>query len=183
MTARVRAASARSTRASIESPLLGPMRISRRASSSVRRTSSTTMCRGIPGAFIRSTTSCTAGSSRSFGFRSRLDGTEGARQLSSGFTTGYTGRFGAWLSLVERLVRDQEAGGSNPLAPTNLTRCNYTQLILFRTTCSYVGASAVRNLVSILRFLHRPARLSPPLTRNRLYGLQLCLNFSTSGLN
>ena len=30
----------------------------------------------------------------------------------------YTGEFGAWLSLVERLVRDQEAGGSNPLAPT-----------------------------------------------------------------
>jgi hypothetical protein len=29
------------------------------------------------------------------------------------------GLFGAWLSLVERLVRDQEAGGSNPLAPTN----------------------------------------------------------------
>ena len=28
-------------------------------------------------------------------------------------------RVGAWLSLVERLVRDQEAGGSNPLAPTN----------------------------------------------------------------
>ena len=27
-------------------------------------------------------------------------------------------KFGAWLSLVERLVRDQEAGGSNPLAPT-----------------------------------------------------------------
>ncbi len=26
--------------------------------------------------------------------------------------------FGAWLSLVERLVRVQEAGGSNPLAPT-----------------------------------------------------------------
>ena len=25
---------------------------------------------------------------------------------------------GAWLSLVERLVRDQEVGGSNPLAPT-----------------------------------------------------------------
>jgi hypothetical protein len=29
--------------------------------------------------------------------------------------------FGAWLSLVERLVRDQEAGGSNPLAPTILS--------------------------------------------------------------
>ena len=26
--------------------------------------------------------------------------------------------FGAWLSLVERCVRDAEAGGSNPLAPT-----------------------------------------------------------------
>ena len=25
---------------------------------------------------------------------------------------------GMWLSLVERLVRDQEAGGSNPLIPT-----------------------------------------------------------------
>src|ERR1700728_4397254 len=32
--------------------------------------------------------------------------------------TRYTQRIGAWLSLVERLVRDQEAGGSNPLAPT-----------------------------------------------------------------
>ena len=26
--------------------------------------------------------------------------------------------FGAWLSLVERSVRDREVGGSNPLAPT-----------------------------------------------------------------
>ncbi len=26
---------------------------------------------------------------------------------------------GAWLSLVERSVRDAEVGGSNPLAPTN----------------------------------------------------------------
>ena len=26
--------------------------------------------------------------------------------------------FGAWLSLVERTVRDREVGGSNPLAPT-----------------------------------------------------------------
>ncbi len=28
---------------------------------------------------------------------------------------------GAWLSLVERSVRDAEAGGSNPLAPTTNT--------------------------------------------------------------
>ena len=27
--------------------------------------------------------------------------------------------FGAWLSLVERTVRDREVGGSNPLAPTS----------------------------------------------------------------
>ena len=26
---------------------------------------------------------------------------------------------GAWLSLVERLVRDQEVAGSNPAAPIN----------------------------------------------------------------
>ena len=32
--------------------------------------------------------------------------------------TGTIEMIGAWLSLVERLVRDQEAGGSNPLAPT-----------------------------------------------------------------
>ena len=29
-------------------------------------------------------------------------------------------RVGAWLSLVEHLVRDQGVGGSNPLAPTIL---------------------------------------------------------------
>ena len=29
-------------------------------------------------------------------------------------------QFGAWLSLVERTVRDREVGGSNPLAPTIL---------------------------------------------------------------
>jgi hypothetical protein len=27
-------------------------------------------------------------------------------------------RVGMWLSLVERLVRDQEAAGSNPVIPT-----------------------------------------------------------------
>ena len=33
--------------------------------------------------------------------------------------TGGNGFVGAWLSLVEHLVRDQGVGGSNPLAPTN----------------------------------------------------------------
>ena len=32
--------------------------------------------------------------------------------------TSGTNSIGAWLSLVERSVRDAEVGGSNPLAPT-----------------------------------------------------------------
>ncbi len=32
---------------------------------------------------------------------------------------------GVWLSLVERLVRDQEAGGSNPLTPTSRKGLTY----------------------------------------------------------
>ncbi len=31
----------------------------------------------------------------------------------------YSASLGAWRSLVARIVRDDEAGGSNPLAPTN----------------------------------------------------------------
>ncbi len=31
----------------------------------------------------------------------------------------YSTALGAWRSLVARIVRDDEAGGSNPLAPTN----------------------------------------------------------------
>ena len=32
-------------------------------------------------------------------------------------------RYGAWLSLVERCVRDAEVAGSNPVAPTVEGRC------------------------------------------------------------
>lgn len=32
--------------------------------------------------------------------------------------TSGTTEFGAWLSLVERSVRDAEVGGSSPLSPT-----------------------------------------------------------------
>src|SRR5437899_3355898 len=42
----------------------------------------------------------------------------------------YLERVGAWLSLVERSVRDREVGGSNPLAPTisfkHLTKTPHT---------------------------------------------------------
>ena len=36
---------------------------------------------------------------------------------SKGRVRGQFGHFGLWLSLVERLVRDQEAVGSNPTSP------------------------------------------------------------------
>ena len=50
------------------------------------------------------------------GIAHESDGTRrrwGAQQMV------YWSTFGAWLSLVERLVRDQEVEGSNPSAPTN----------------------------------------------------------------
>ena len=40
---------------------------------------------------------------------------------------------GAWLSLVERTVRDREVGGSNPLAPTN--QLQFTQTITADSRC------------------------------------------------
>ena len=40
--------------------------------------------------------------------------------------------FGLWLSLVERLVRDQEAVGSNPTSPINF-RHNRVRLSVFST--------------------------------------------------
>jgi hypothetical protein len=61
----------------------------------------------------------------------------------SGGVARYTRRLGAWLSLVERLVRDQEAGGSNPLAPTNptlsLARRNWPSVRFGRCAKSPVG--------------------------------------------
>lgn len=38
---------------------------------------------------------------------------------------------GAWLSLVERSVRDREVGGSNPLAPTTIADNAITKQCLF----------------------------------------------------
>ena len=36
-----------------------------------------------------------------------------------------TKAIGVWLSLVERLVRDQEAGGSSPLTPTSRSKVRF----------------------------------------------------------
>ena len=41
----------------------------------------------------------------------------------------YNVAIGVWLSLVERLVRDQEAAGSNPVTPT--TKVKATTVALF----------------------------------------------------
>ena len=49
-----------------------------------------------------------------FAFRSLL--------FASGNVLESQGSVGAWLSLVERTVRDREVGGSNPLAPTNFPK-------------------------------------------------------------
>jgi hypothetical protein len=38
--------------------------------------------------------------------------------------TGATLGDGAWLSLVERLLWEQDVGGSNPLAPTTESQCS-----------------------------------------------------------
>ena len=56
-----------------------------------------------------------------------FDGTATAALVQEGAADGYTrrcsGRGSAWL---ERLVRDQEVGGSNPLAPTILIPLEFT---------------------------------------------------------
>ena len=46
------------------------------------------------------------------------------REVRTRVTTGarYCDQFGLWLSLVERLVRDQEAVGSNPTSPIIFVR-------------------------------------------------------------
>jgi hypothetical protein len=39
-------------------------------------------------------------------------------------------QFGLWLSLVERLVRDQEAVGSNPTSPIILVRNIFSRFLV-----------------------------------------------------
>ena len=48
--------------------------------------------------------------------RSRICRYDGIQRRNRWYTGRCSGRGSAWL---ERLVRDQEVGGSNPLAPTN----------------------------------------------------------------
>src|SRR5580698_2945070 len=73
------------------------------------------------------------------------------------------GLFGAWLSLVERLVRDQEAGGSNPLAPTN--PFNNLQVLAGQTahpTAHPVAKLRPHPFVPILRAWRRTQPRIPP---------------------
>lgn len=42
--------------------------------------------------------------------------------------------YGAWLSLVERVVRDYEAAGSNPVTPT-YKKLMQIEVITFTTIC------------------------------------------------
>ena len=56
-----------------------------------------------------------------------------------------SGRGSAWL---ERLVRDQEAGGSNPLAPTTFSSRSVRGGILARTASSQTDRQTARFLVN-----------------------------------
>src|SRR4030095_5328401 len=51
----------------------------------------------------------------------------------------YVVRVGAWLSLVERTVRDREVGGSNPLAPTISLHLRYPPLHSFLHSSPSLG--------------------------------------------
>jgi hypothetical protein len=85
-----------------------------------------------------------------------------ARATSCGFDSHlrhqppqwYNAIVGAWLSLVERSVRDAEAGGSNPLAPTktlNHLHAFSLLLLLFHSGFSH-GGICILPLVSRLRY-------------------------------
>ena len=50
-----------------------------------------------------------------------------------------------WLSLVERLVRDQEAGGSNPLTQTKTKRWEFPVFFVLRLRCVEPTASQGTN--------------------------------------
>lgn len=52
-------------------------------------------------------------------------------QYEAAKVLGYSSVYGVWLSLVERLVRDQEAGGSNPLTPTIIPKSYHSALGIF----------------------------------------------------
>ena len=47
---------------------------------------------------------------------------QSARDIRRSIRQCESGMFGLWLSLVERLVRDQEAVGSNPTSPICFAR-------------------------------------------------------------
>src|SRR4030095_8175857 len=52
---------------------------------------------------------------------------------------------GAWLSLVEHLVRDQGVGGSNPLAPTNLFNSFQIPILTRKAVCTVVCTVSASN--------------------------------------
>ena len=65
-------------------------------------------------------------------------------------------KFGVWLSLVERLVRDQEAAGSSPVTPTievsGFTRVIADSGILFFVRICYVSTKILQNVQETLEF-------------------------------
>ena len=84
---------------------------------------------------------------------------------------------GVWLSLVERLVRDQEAAGSNPVTPTKKktvkNRCNayiygccggFFYVLFLSVFVRFYAFETVKKTVKILTKLsrsHRRLRTAP----------------------
>ena len=74
---------------------------------------------------------------------------------------------GAWLSLVERCVRDAEVGGSNPLAPTSFLTAERGATC--RKACSFAGVPGRGQLLG-----RDPAEISN-------YCITRCLTLVSSG--
>ncbi len=77
---------------------------------------------------------------------------------------------GVWHSLVVRLVRDQEAVGSNPVTPTKKTTRGLIPLVVFlvyatgkKTHTHKTARFYVRVLMCVLKFLRHKGGLRPLL--------------------
>ena len=80
---------------------------------------------------------------------------------------------GVWLSLVERLVRDQEAGGSNPLTPTKKKR----QFSARRLSFLFVLLTFLFSFCSLLLNCHFRIKDKREKIKEKVALLRKALNF------
>src|SRR6478736_3867870 len=70
-------------------------------------------------------------------------------------SAGQFGHFGLWLSLVERLVRDQEAVGSNPTSPILTNSCRRADRPSLQIPLTGFDAANVAVLISSTGVWHK----------------------------